>query len=76
MIGDNVFGGNVFPHQLGALLNPLPDGIITTKNGDYIVVTTGGDMILTVNGFVPLNALRTTSGDVVKTINLDFITTT
>lgn len=59
----------------GTVLNPLPDGLITTKNGDYIVLTTGGDMILTVNGFVPLNALKTISGDVVKTKNLEFITT-
>ena len=60
---------------LGALLNHLPDGLITTKNGDYIVLTTGGDMILTVDGFVPFNALKTISGDVVKTKNLDFILT-
>lgn len=35
----------------GALLNPepeIPDGAITTKNGDLIVLTTGGDYILTV----------------------------
>ena len=59
----------------GALLNQIPDGAITTKNGDLIVLTTGGNYILTVEGFVPLNALRTTSGDVVKTKNLEFITT-
>ena len=57
------------------LLNQIPDGAITTKNGDLIVLTTGGNYILTVEGFVPLNALRTTSGDVVKTKNLEFITT-
>ena len=59
----------------GALLNQIPDGAITTKNGDLIVLTTGGNYILTVEGFVPSNALRTTSGDVVKTKNLEFITT-
>ena len=59
----------------GAVLNQIPDGAITTKNGDLIVLTTGGNYILTVEGFVPLNALRTTSGDVVKTKNLEFITT-
>ena len=61
--------------QQGALLNQIPDGAITTKNGDLIVLTTGGNYILTVEGFVPINALRTTSGDVVKTKNLDFILT-
>lgn len=46
---------NISPGVLqGTKLNVLPDGLITTKNGDYIVLTTGGDMILTVNGFVPL----------------------
>lgn len=59
----------------GALVNQIPEGAITTKNGDMIVLTTGGDYILTVEGFIPLNALRTTSGDVVKTKNLEFITT-
>jgi len=59
----------------GSNVNPLPDGIITTKTGDFIVLTTGGNMILTVDGFVPLNALKTISGDVVKTKNLDFILT-
>lgn len=59
----------------GALLNPLPDGAITTKDGSMIVLTTGSDYILTVDGFVPLNALKTISGDVVKTKELDFITT-
>lgn len=60
---------------IGALLNPLPDGAITTKDGSMIVLTTGSDYILTVDGFVPLNALKTISGDVVKTKELDFITT-
>ena len=63
---------------LGALLNQtpeVPDGAITTKDGSMIVLTTGSDYILTVEGFVPLTALRITSGDVVKTKNLDFILT-
>jgi hypothetical protein len=66
----------VSPHNahLGATLNLLPDGAITTKAGDMIILTTGSDYILTVEGFIPLNALRTISGDVVKTNNLDFIT--
>lgn len=62
----------------GALLNPepvIPDGAIVTKDGSMIVLTTGSDYILTVEGFIPLTALRTMSGDVVKTKNLDFITT-
>ena len=64
--------GNV---RLGSLLNQpiIPDGAITTKDGQMIVLTTGDEYILTVNGFVPLNALRSLSGDVVKTKNLDFI---
>jgi len=60
---------------LGAKLNPLPDGLITTKNGDYIVLTTNGDMILTVNGFVPLNAMRTITGLPVVTKTNDYILT-
>ena len=72
MIG---FGFGFGFSPLGALLNQIPDGAITTKNGDLIVLTTGGNYILTVEGFIPSNALRTTSGDVVKTKNLEFITT-
>ena len=60
--------------QLGSNVNQIPEGAITIKNGDLIVLTTGGNYILTVEGFIPSNALRTTTGDVVKTKNLEFIT--
>jgi hypothetical protein len=60
--------------SIGSNVNPIPDGAIVTKDGSMIVLTTGGDYILTVDGFVPLNALKTISGDVVKTKELDFIT--
>ena len=60
--------------SLGSNVNQIPDGAIVTKDGSMIVLTTGGDYILTVDGFVPLNALKTISGDVVKTKELDFIT--
>ncbi len=68
-----------FSAALGTMLNQnepeIPDGAITTKDGSMIVLTTGSDYILTVDGFIPLTALRTKSGDVVKTKNLDFILT-
>jgi len=32
----------------------VPDGAITTVNGDFIILTMDGDYILTVNGAVPL----------------------
>lgn len=52
----------------------LPDGLITTMNGDMIVLSVSGDYVLTVNGFVPMNALMLPSGDFLKTINNEFIT--
>ena len=61
--------------QQATNVNPLPDGVITTVNGETIVLTTGGDYILTVNGWVPAGALKTLSGEPVKTLNNDFILT-
>jgi len=53
--------------------NPIPDGAIVTKDGSMIILTTGSDYILTVNGFVPLNALMV-GDNAVKTLNNQFIT--
>lgn len=70
----NIFPGAV---QLGANVNPsppdIPDGAITTMNGDMIILSTGGDYVLTVNGFVPLNALSMHDGSPIKTVNNEFI---
>lgn len=62
--------------QLASLLNQpvIPDGAIVTKNGDFIVLTTDGDFILTVNGFVPLNAMRTFDGSPIVTKLNEYIT--
>lgn len=52
---------------------PPDNAVVTTLTGDYIV-SVDGKYILTVKGFVPLNAMRTLSGDPVVTKNNQYIT--
>jgi len=65
--------------RLWSLLNPslpseIPDGAITTMNDNMIILSTNGDYILTINGFVPMNALMLSNGSFLKTLNNEFIT--
>lgn len=62
--------------RVGSELNPFvpPDNaVVTTTTGDYIV-SVDGKYILTVEGFVPLKAMRTLDGHPVITKNNDYIT--
>ena len=61
--------------QQGALLNQNapPDNAVVTKSGKYIT-SVDGKFILTVNGFVPLNALRILTGNPVVTKSGKYIT--
>ena len=60
----------------GSVLNlftPPDNAVVTTLTGDYIV-SVDGKYILTVEGFVPLNAMRTLQGNPVVTKNNQYIT--
>lgn len=62
--------------QKGSVLNqdPPPDNaVVTILTGDYIV-SVDGKYILTVEGFVPLNAMRTLQGNPVVTKNNEYVT--
>ena len=62
--------------QQGSLVNqnqPPDNAVVTTLTGDYIV-SVDGKYILAVEGFVPLNAMRTLSGDPIVTKNNQYIT--
>lgn len=59
----------------GALMNQnnFPDNAVVTKSGKYIT-SVDGKFILTVNGFVPLNAMRTVTGNPIVTKTGKYIT--
>lgn len=62
--------------QNGAKLNlfqPPDNAVVTTVMGDYIV-SIDGKYILTVEGFIPLNAMRTLSGSPIVTKDNQYIT--
>lgn len=56
-----------------SVLNYPDNAIVTTLTGDYIV-SVDGKFILTVDGFVPLNAMRTLQGNPVVTKNNEYTT--
>ena len=56
-----------------ATLNYPDNAVVTTTNGNYIV-SVDGKFILTVEGFVPLNAMITLQGNPVVTKNNEYIT--
>jgi len=56
-----------------AKLNLPDNAVVTTLGGNYIV-SVDGKFILTVEGFIPLDAMRTISGVPVVTKNNEYIT--
>ena len=71
--------GSTFGDSLvnnGSVLNqnqPPDNAVVTTLTGDYIV-SVDGKYILTVEGFVPLNAMRTITGNPIITKSGKYIT--
>lgn len=63
--------GNTLVHN-AALVN-YPDNAVVTKSGKYIT-SVDGKFILTVEGFVPLNAMRTLTGNPIVTKSGKYIT--
>ena len=59
--------------QQGTLLSLPENAVVTTVGGNYIV-SVDGKFILTVEGFIPLDAMRTLSGNPVVTKNNEYIT--
>lgn len=70
---DPLLGRAVDKFHKWALSNYPDNAVVTTLTGNYIV-SVDGKFILTVDGFVPLNAMRTLQGNPVVTKNNEYIT--
>lgn len=69
----NTICDNLILGHKGTHVNLPDNAVVTTVGGNYIV-SVDGKFILTVEGFIPIDAMRTLTGDPVVTKNNEYIT--